>query len=408
MARTRKFGLASRLFAALLFGVGCSSPDVGNPDDLHPPTDSTNKADAATGTPSTPGSSEPPPGNDPDGGTTPPPDPDAGTPPPSPQPLVVKKIKDLTGTKTSSGTFGVGGTDLGVPIRQPNGKIAFIFGDTFDKDGTGGSGWRAPVLLRSEPGNLDQGITFTSAAGGNYAKQILNYSHANKETWLPSDALTIGNTMYLQVMKNKPFGTVYQMQIASSTDNGETWNPVGTASWDGNYLNGMFQLWTWDRGDDGYIYVMSSKFDRKHGLILHRVQESKFLDHTAYEPWGFKNGQWGWGNPPTPILDGSFGEMCLRKLGNKWVLAWFNAGNYNITVKVFDTPTSNLFQAKTFTPISGGAWGLEDDTHVAQLYGGYIHPESTLDNVTLIVSQWNTKTNWPYHAMQFNIRGLDQ
>ena len=43
----------------------------------------------------------------------------------------------------------------------------------------------------------------------------------------------------------------------------------------------------------------------------------------------------------------------------------------------------------------------ENETTVAQLYGGYIHPDSTLHDLHLIVSQWNTETNWPYHAMQF-------
>src|SRR5690606_9770062 len=41
------------------------------------------------------------------------------------------KIKNLTGEATSSGQFGVGGTDLGIAVRQPNGQIAYIFGDTF-------------------------------------------------------------------------------------------------------------------------------------------------------------------------------------------------------------------------------------------------------------------------------------
>jgi hypothetical protein len=147
--------------------------------------------------------------------------------------------------------------------------------------------------------------------------------------------------------------------------------------------------------------VLSTSFTRADPIILHRVPEDSLLDENAYEPWGYKNDMWGWGNPPTPVLTGKFGEMCLRKVENKWVLSWFNAGDYDITIKVFDSPTSNLFTAKTYKPIHGGAWGFESDTIVAQLYGGYIHPDSTLHELHLIVSQWNTQTNWPYHAMQF-------
>lgn len=100
-------------------------------------------------------------------------------------------------------------------------------------------------------------------------------------------------------------------------------------------------------------------------------------------------------------LEGKFGELCLRRVETKWVLSWFNAGDYDLTIKVFDGPTSNLFTAKQYKPIKGGAWGAEDDTTVAQLYGGYIHPDSTLHDLHLIVSQWNTTANWPYRAMQF-------
>lgn len=319
--------------------------------------------------------------------------------PPDPV-AMTRKIADLTGPGTSAKQWGVGGTDLGIPVRQPDGKIAYIFGDTFENDGVGGPGWRSPVLLRSEPGNLAAGITFTGAAGGQYAKQILDYEHNDvHSTWLPSDAITLGSRMYLHYMVNKGLGNVLWSEIAYSDDNGENWVPSGT-SWAGDENGGLRQLWTWERGDDGYVYTLSTAFTRDRGIILHRVPEAQLLDKAAYEPWGFA-GAWAWGNPATEVLTGKFGELCLRRVEDKWVLAWFNAGDYDITIKVFDGPTSNLYEATTYKPIKGGAWGFEDDTTVAQLYGGYIHPDSTLHEMHLIVSQWNTETDWPYRAMQF-------
>ena len=67
-------------------------------------------------------------------------------------------ITVLTGLNTSSGAFGVGGTDLGMPVRQPNGNIAYIFGDTFSCNGIGCGDWRSPVLLRSSAGIHLEGI----------------------------------------------------------------------------------------------------------------------------------------------------------------------------------------------------------------------------------------------------------
>jgi hypothetical protein len=334
-----------------------------------------------------------------DGGTTP--GDDAGGPPVS-VPAATKKIKNLTGPGTSAAAFGVGGTDLGIPVRQPNGKIAYIFGDTFEQNTVGGPGWRSPVLLRSESGNLAGGIAFDSAAGGSYAKQILGYSHSSSEytTWLPSDAITIGSRMYLHYMVNKGLGQVRWSQIAYSDDNGENWHLSG-ARWEGGENDGLRQLWTWERGDDGYVYTITTSFKRADPILLHRVREEKILDKNAYEPWGYRDGTWAWGNPATVVLTGKFGEMCLRKVENKWLLSWFNAADYDITIKVFDSPTSNLYTAKTYKPIKGSSWDDQSDTRVAQLYGGYIHPDSTLHDLHLVVSQWNTEQNWPYRAMQF-------
>jgi hypothetical protein len=318
-----------------------------------------------------------------------------------------RKIKDLTGVTNSSGRFGVGGTDLGIAVRQPNGKIAYIFGDTYEQDGVGGPGWRAPVLLRSEPGFDADGIDFTGAAGGHYAKQILDYPHDNGTSWLPSDALTIGGRMHLHYIVNHGFGNVQWSQIAYSDDNGENWTP-SNARWEGHEDDGLRQLWTWERGCDGYVYTLSTNFARDRGIILHRVPEANVLDRNAYEPWGWNGTQWGWGNPATVVLEGGFGEMSLRRVQHKWVLAWFNARDYEITIKVFDNPTSNLYDATTYHPIRGGDWCFQNDTTVAQLYGAYIHPDSTLHNLHLIVSQWNTGTgpchavqNIPYRAMEF-------
>jgi len=299
-----------------------------------------------------------------------------------------------------------GGTDLGIPVRQPDGQIAYIFGDTFENDGVGGPGWRSPVLLRSAPGGLAAGIEFTGAAGGQYAKQILDYEHNDvHSTWLPTDAITIGDRMYLHYMVNKGLGNVIWSEIAYSDDNGENWVSSGT-SWAGDEDLSLRQLWTWERGGDGYVYTMSTAFTRDRGIILHRVPEDQLLVKAAYEPWGFA-GEWAWGNPATEVLTGKFGELCLRRVEDRWVLSWFNASDYDITIKVFDSPTANLYRAATYKPIKGGAWGFEDDTTVAQLYGGYIHPDSTLHNMHLIVSQWNTETDWPYRAMQF-VTGVDE
>jgi hypothetical protein len=85
------------------------------------------------------------------------------------------------------------------------------------------------------------------------------------------------------------------------------------------------------------------------------------------------------------------------------VLVVFDAGNYRMDAYLLEHPTSDLFAAPRATLIHGSGWDDEDHDagRVAQLYGGYTLPGSTLDDLHLVVSQWNTGTNWPYRSMQF-------
>jgi Domain of unknown function (DUF4185) len=104
------------------------------------------------------------------------------------------------------------------------------------------------------------------------------------------------------------------------------------------------------------------------------------------------------------VLDGGYGELCLRRIDGQWVLVAFNAGEYRLDVRVFEDITSNLYDAITFSPIHGGDWGQERDDSVAQLYGPSIIPGSRPGSgFHILLSQWRNPGSWPYHAMQFKI-----
>lgn len=322
-------------------------------------------------------------------------------------PLRVSKVADLTGPGLTT-RFRMEATDLGVPVRTPDGRLLFVFGDTFEEARVGGGWWRSPVALYGRFDGPGRPVVWTGAVGGRHARQLWPYDHNNPEysTVLPSDVITLGNTMYLHVMVNKGLGNVVRTEIWRSDDSGTTWVPTD-AVFAPNLHDGMFQLLTWALGDDGYVYVLSTGFQRDKPVILHRVRPDRLTDPGAYEPWGQgPDSRWAWGNPPTPVLDGTFGELCLRLLDGRWILTWFNQGDYRIEGLVADHPTADLRAAHRRTLLRGTSWGNEDDTHVAQLYGGYVIPGSTLDDLHLSVSQWNTKAGWPYRVMQFRVRGL--
>ena len=61
--------------------------------------------------------------------------------------------------------------------------------------------------------------------------------------------------------------------IWTSADNGLTWQEMGAkATFPASLYNGYAQLWSWDYNpDDGWVYIVSTGFQRDKGIILRRV-----------------------------------------------------------------------------------------------------------------------------------------
>lgn len=342
--------------------------------------------------------------------------------------VTTSRIAVLTGEEQTGAPFAMAATDLGIPVTIPDGRGLYVFGDTF-RSGVGGEDWRSPVALYSETSDLDAGITWSGAVGGSHAEQLWPYEHVNGSTLLPADAIVVGDAIYLYAMKNEPFPNVTQTEIWKSTDNGATWQDTGARFNNGDPRFGdRFQCITWAAGDDGFVYIFSTTFGRRDvsRLYLSRVPVDRIEDPAAYQQWGWDQSGWDWGKPISQVLpDGYIGELSLRPLGGRWVLTFLVAapGDVRIDAIVMDKPTDNLEQAYRRTLITGVGWHEEDHAtgRVAQPYGGYIVPGSTIGELHLTVSQWDTRPaddpgpevpgnpkgdNWPYHVMQFKTTGL--
>jgi hypothetical protein len=335
------------------------------------------------------------------------------------------KVADLTGPGITD-RFGVGGTDLGTTTTGPDGRLVSVFGDTFASPRAGGRGWRSPVVLFADPASVPTGLRFTGSAGRRrllrrgWARQAVRYVHQTPRrfggrwhrvtTVLPTDVITVRDEILLHVMVCRELGRVHWTELHSSRDGGETWRPTGLR-WPGDHLGGLFQMLTWERGDDGWVYACTTGFQRAHGLVLHRVPQDRVTAADAWETWGFTPERgWEWGGPPAVALPGAFGELSLRRVpapdgSVRWLLALFDAAAYRIDVLDLDSPLADLHTARRVTVLRGCDWEQEDHAagRVAQLYGGYFLPGSRLDDVHLVVSQWHTARGWPYRAMQFRV-----
>lgn len=300
----------------------------------------------------------------------------------------------------------VAGTDLGIPFRMPDGSIGFVLGDTFggNRPRVGGPNWRSPVLLVSDTHDVTKPIRFTRAARG--GRQLIDYAHNGPEysTILPCDAVSIGHRIYLWVMYTKGLGNERWCQIWHSDDLGENWT-VDPHRWSTSAFGGKRTMISWERGGDGFVYVASTGgLARDKNMLQWRVPEERILQEAFWEPWGYANGKWAWGNPPSDVLPRGtkLGEICLRRIQGNWILSGFDAGAYNAFVKVGPVPNSDWHTAPDFRPVKGMPAARGGPDIVPRLYGCYAHPDSKFGarQFGLIVSEWAVGDE-PYRAMQY-------
>ena len=325
--------------------------------------------------------------------------------------LTVKLIGDLLGRHQH--VVGLGAVDLGIMVPLGIGEelgkqFGVIFGDSFTGPGFGQGEWLSPVgvrAVRDENGR----IRFIAPPNrGDKVQQLVDYHHDNGLTLIPSDVINLGGTLYMQGMWNRGIGNVLQTEIWRSVDGGARWTSISKSS--ANHLDGMGNLISWEMGPDGYIYVVSSEFKRNHPVYLSRFRETDIASPERWERFNPRTGTWG--EDLVPILSDNVraGEMSLRYIQGHWVLAMFNERTASIEVRISPTIAADwnaITPAHAVVAGKRGWYGTQNENNFTQLYGGYIVPGSTLDNLDLVVSQWNTSNNSRYMATQFNVKGLD-
>ena len=339
-------------------------------------------------------------------------------------PLKQGEARDLgpvAGTGSNPGIPGIGAADLGEVVQLQDGRLVAIFGDSFsgDKayDGIHYPSVAVPVTF-DDQGRPHFGAPLTGPDGSPNVLFPPPPQAAGTDT-LPAGSIRMRDgTTYMLVAGTSdlnPKGGSWLTQVTN--DPGKGWQPI----------NGSWRPWTpapsptdpahpgtsptsqptqisGYQAADGNVYIAANSFDRSQGVTMYRVDPDHVTDRSAWQPW---NGT-GWGNPgelaTTPLTapGAQFGELSFREVDGHPVLSGFNAtaGPGEVQVFVGNNPTDIFTNTPT---VAARNDNLQTPFSVLQPYGGYILPGSTLNDLNLFVSQWDTKLNVPYDVHQVEV-----
>ncbi|MDL9938517.1 DUF4185 domain-containing protein [Gordonia sp. ABSL1-1] len=310
----------------------------------------------------------------------------------------VEAVATLTGKGSTSRTdkrWQVMGTDLGIMWESAPGQVAIVFGDTFGKGfkppGANGGDWRSNVLGFSRDRDLSDGLSIDTMVQDSrcHAVQILDSRHIDfyEMTTIPTSGFTVGNRQYLSYMSVRRWSVVPGVWLtnhgglAYSDDGGSTWTRDPYARWDNMFGTSQFQVASMVRRGD-HVYMFGTPNSRVGSVGLARVPATEVLNKTAYQYW--RDGKWvpaRDGNVASVLFAGPAGELSVRfdESAQRWQMTYLDVLRNSIVMRTARDP-QGLWSEPTDLVRSQG--------QNAQLYGGFMHPWSTPDDLYFTMSTW--------------------
>jgi Domain of unknown function (DUF4185) len=346
----------------------------------------------------------------------------ADPPAPAPEPILpplavgqVLRIGPTAGTGTATTDYGIGATDLCEFVEFPT-ELLQVCGDSFAGQGVGFGGWYSPVALHVDTASVDDpgGVRYTGVTG--IGKPLLADPTPAGDSQLPAGVVQVNRRNYLMVTTTRNLVPQSSRLVAPEPARGN-WQTVAGSRRDASYqggsqtqISGYYDPIPTADSVTGWVYIVANSFTRRDPLLLYRATPQTFTDRSRWQGWA-AGPEGGWNKPPTPLWPDQVGEMCIRQIDGKAVLSYFNATTGNMEVRVANDPTS-LGTAPVTTVVQHDEWpdpaeSLPPpfDNRLAQPYGGYISPGSTLDELRIFVSQWDTRArvSAPYRVIQFGV-----
>ena len=323
------------------------------------------------------------------------------------------------GTGTATRDYGVGATDLCEFMEFPSGLLQ-VCGDSFAGQGVAFGPHFSPIALHVDMDSVDDptGIRYFGVTGTD--KPLLADPTPPGSSQLPAGIVQINRENYMMVTTTKDLVPATSRLVKASPFQGnwptvpKSQRPADYAGGRQSQISGYYDPIPKPDSASGWVYVVANDFDRSGPVDLYRVAPENFTDRSSWQAW---SGNGVWGKAPAPLWGDRVGEMSVRQIDGKTVLSYFNSSTGNMEVRVADDPTG-LGSAPVTTVVFAGDWPANAEdlpapevNQLAQPYGGYISPGSTLDEVRVLVSQWNTlpqADNAPYRVIQFAVNPFKQ
>ncbi|HEX2213852.1 MAG TPA: DUF4185 domain-containing protein [Mycobacterium sp.] len=337
--------------------------------------------------------------------------PDPVLPPLAPGQVI--RIGPTAGTGTPTRDYGVGATDLCEFMEFASG-ILQVCGDSFAGQGVGYGGWYSPIALHVETDSIDDpaGVRYDGVTG--IDKPLLAEPTPAGMSQLPAGVVQINRENYMMVTTVRDLEPQSSRLVEADPAQGN-WPTVPDSEREAAYaegrqsqISGYYDPIPRPDSERGWVYIVANNFDRSAPLVLYRATPQDFADRASWQGWSAVS---GWGHPPTPLWPDRIGEMSIRQIDGQAVLSYFNATTGNMEIRVANNPTM-LGTAPVTTVVVATEWpepaealGPPENNRLAQPYGGYISPGSTLEEVRVFVSQWNTgpRGGSPYRVIQFAV-----
>ena len=158
----------------------------------------------------------------------------------------------------------------------------------------------------------------------------------------------------------------------------------------------------------GWVYIVANNFDRSAPVRLFRVPPGEFTDRARWQGWSARPDG---GQPADAALGGPGGGDELqadRRQGGAVVLQRQHRQHGDPRGRPPDRAGRRARHHRGRAdawPDPAESLPSRDDNKLAQPYGGYISPVSTLEEVRVFVSQWNTAIPGPRPVPGHPVRG---